>query len=63
METKKQTKLFGRKFILFLISLSAIILLSFFNKDASSIIALFSAYCVGNVATKFSDTTKKEQRA
>lgn len=60
METKQ---LFGRKFILFLISLSAVIALSFFDKDSSSVIALFSAYCVGNVASKFSSNTsiKKEQ--
>lgn len=51
METKQ---LLGRKFILFLISLVAVIILSFFDKDSSSVIALFSAYCVGNVASKFS---------
>lgn len=57
METKQ---ILGRKFILFLISLAAIIILSFFDKDSSSVIALFSAYCVGNVASKFSTNVTKE---
>jgi hypothetical protein len=53
----------GRKFWLFLISLAIIALLAFFDKDATAVIALFSAYCVGNVSTKFATTNanKKEQ--
>lgn len=52
-------KKLGRKFILFLVSLVVIALLAFFDKDASAVIALFSAYTVGNVSSKFA--TKKEQ--
>ena len=47
-------KLTNRKFWLFLVSLAAVIVLSILSKDASAVIGLFSVYCVGNVATKFS---------
>ena len=47
-------KITNRKFWLFLISLAAVIVLSILSKDASAVIGLFSVYCVGNVATKFS---------
>ena len=49
----------NRKFILFLISLAAVIVLSIFGKDPTAVIGLFSVYCVGNVSAKFA-TNKKE---
>ena len=61
METKK-IKL-GRKFILFLVSLLAIIFLALFGKDPTQVVALFSVYCIGNVGSKISSyiAYKKEQ--
>ena len=47
-------KLTNRKFWLFLISLVAVIVLSIFSKDATSVIGLFGVYCTGNVVSKFS---------
>lgn len=52
-------KITNRKFWLFLISLAAVIVLSILSKDATSVIGLFSVYCVGNVSTKV--VNKKEQ--
>ena len=54
-------KLTNRKFWLFLISLAAVIVLSILSKDASAVIGLFSVYCVGNVASKFSVTTTRKE--
>lgn len=49
-----EVKITNRKFWLYLISLVIVAVLSILGKDASAVIGLFSAYCVGNVATKFS---------
>lgn len=47
-------KITNRKLLTFFISLAAIIVLSFFGKETAAVIGLFSIYCAGNVATKFS---------
>lgn len=52
-----EVKITNRKFWLYLISLAIVAVLSILGKDASAVIGLFSAYCVGNVATKFSQNT------
>lgn len=45
----------SRKVILFLIAMVAIGLLSFFDKDPTFIVALYTIYCTGNVTSKFSN--------
>lgn len=50
-----------RKFFLFLISLAAVIVLSVLGKETSAVIGLFSVYCAGNVASKFSNIPRKEE--
>lgn len=52
-----EVKITNRKFWLYLISLVVVAVLSILGKDAAAVIGLFSAYCVGNVATKFSQNT------
>ena len=51
----------NRKFILFLISLAAVIVLSFFGKETAAIITLYGVYCTGNIASKFSVTTTRKE--
>ena len=51
----------NRKFILFLISLAAVIVLSIFGKDTAAIITLYGVYCTGNIASKFSVTTTRKE--
>lgn len=43
----------SRKIVLFIISLIAIGICTFFGKDASMIVALYGVYCCGNVGSKF----------
>ena len=51
----------NRKFILFLISLAAVIVLSIFGKDTAAIITLYGVYCTGNIASKLSVTTTRKE--
>lgn len=43
----------NRKFVLFLVALAVIAILSFFNKETMSVVALYSAYAATNAASKF----------
>lgn len=45
----------NRKLILFLLSLLVIFILSYFGRETTSVVALYSAYCVGNAASKFAN--------
>lgn len=45
----------NRKFFLFLVALAVIAALSFFNKETTSVVALYSAYAIGNAASKFAN--------
>lgn len=53
----------SRKVILFIISMIAVILLAVFKQDYQGVIALYVAYCTGNVATKVAhkDSRKGDQ--
>lgn len=54
-------KITNRKLLTFFISLTSVIVLSILGKETSAVIGLFSIYCAGNVTSKFSNITKKEQ--
>lgn len=45
----------SRKIILFIISLVAVLVLSFLSKDYAGIVTLYAIYCTGNVTQKFSN--------
>lgn len=51
----------GRKVWLFLLTLVVVGVLSFFNKDTASIVALFGTYCAGNVGSHFSNSIKRSE--
>lgn len=51
----------NRKFILFLVSLVAIVALSIFGKDSASVVTLFGVYCAGNVGAKVSANLKRHE--
>ena len=51
----------NRKFILFLVSLVAIVALSIFGKDSASVVTLFGVYCAGNVGAKVSTNIQRHE--
>lgn len=51
----------GRKVWLFLLTLVVVGVLSFFNKDTASIVALFGTYCAGNVGSHFSNSINRSE--
>lgn len=51
----------SRKLVLFLITLAAVITLSFFSKDTAAVVTLYGAYCCGNVGAKFSSTMQRKE--
>lgn len=59
--TNNIMKITNRKLLTFFISLASVIVLSILGKETSAVIGLFSIYCLGNVTSKFSNITKKEQ--
>ena len=51
----------NRKFILFLVSLVAIVVLSILNKDTATVVTLYGVYACGNVGAKVSANLKRNE--
>ena len=51
----------NRKFILFLVSLAAVVVLSILNKDTATVVTLYGVYACGNVGAKFSTNIQRHE--
>ena len=51
----------NRKFILFLVTLAAVIVLSILNKDTATVVTLYGVYACGNVGAKVSANLKRNE--
>lgn len=51
----------NRKFILFLVSLAAVVALSIFGKDTAAVVTLYGVYACGNVGAKFSTNIQRKE--
>lgn len=51
----------NRKFILFLVTLAAVVTLSIFDKDTAAIVTLYGVYACGNIGAKVTTNLNRQE--